>query len=87
MKEEEEMPIQYDPVTGLNRNGLTKSQSEECALNAQKSRELDPERGVWSQANITSEKLVERAQYARFRRDNGHAIESIRALKLGGMER
>lgn len=66
---EEDIPIEYklNKETGrvVNRNGYTQEESKQIAFNAQKSRELDPERGVWSQKHITSEQLIKRANTAR----------------------
>lgn len=77
---EEDQPIEYklDEETGrvVNRNGYTVEESKQIAFNAQKSRELDPERGVWSQKNITSEQLIKRANAARVfdATQNGNSI-------------
>lgn len=71
---EEDIPVLYDPLTGKNKNGYTEDESKQIAFNAGKSRELDPERGVWSQKYITSEQLVKRADHAR-------------AVRLGGQLR
>lgn len=70
MKKDE--PIVYDPKTGRNQHGYTKVESDQIALNMQKSRELDPERAVWAQQNTTATKLIQRANAARAQ-TNGHA--------------